>query len=106
MVKYAPSSNRVIANFLKFVEDAIIVGYNIKFDMGFINKIASEENIVIKNKTLDCLEYVKMLFPNLKNYKINLSLKAMGFDQLDDYSTISSAQAIAKIFYKIIDLLC
>ena len=105
MVKLAPSSKEVVENFLKFVEDAILVGYNISFEVNFINRIANNENYAINNKTIDCLEYVKKLYPNLKNYKMNSSLNAMGFEILDDYSCISSAQAITKMFLKIIDLL-
>lgn len=105
MVEHAYPSNQVVVEFLQFADNSILVGYNIGFDYNFIKECAGKENIVIEHKTFDCIPYVKKLFPNLPNYKLNSSIKALGLNELTNNSTMSTATTFTEMFLKIIDLL-
>lgn len=70
-----------IGELLEFIGDATILGYNVNFDIDFINAALnrSGKGRVI-NKTYDVLKYVKRDKLFLKNYKLETVLKEYGFD--------------------------
>lgn len=61
----------VLPELIEFIDDCIIVGYSINFDIGFLNYNLKKLNIPsISNKTIDIMEIVKSQNKFLKSYKL------------------------------------
>lgn len=72
MVKDAPDLAPVLEEFVAFAGDAVLVAHNARFDMGFIQaslkKLGRPE---MPNPSLDTLELARLLFPTMKNHRLN-----------------------------------
>ncbi|WP_026342276.1 PolC-type DNA polymerase III [Paenibacillus fonticola] len=72
MVKDAPDVAPVLAEFVQFAEDAVLVAHNARFDIGFVNaKLKELGQPPLDNPVLDTLELARMLFPTMKNHRLN-----------------------------------
>lgn len=72
MVKNAPNVEEVLPQFVDFAGDAVLVAHNARFDVGFVNgKLKEMGQPEMENPVLDTLELARMLFPTLKNHRLN-----------------------------------
>lgn len=72
MVKGAPDIETVMPQFVEFVGDAVLVAHNASFDTGFIQAFCKRLGIPEPdNPVLDTLEMARMLYPSLKNHRLN-----------------------------------
>ncbi|AZK47756.1 PolC-type DNA polymerase III [Paenibacillus lentus] len=72
MVKDAPDVEPVLKEFVEFVGDAILVAHNARFDIDFVNAKLKELGLSqLNNPVLDTLELARMLFPTMKNHRLN-----------------------------------
>lgn len=66
----------VLDDFLDFVGDSIIVGYNINFDISFINaELKKSGHEILKNKAICLLQETKRQQKLLRDYKLSTVLK-------------------------------
>ncbi|OKP83823.1 PolC-type DNA polymerase III [Paenibacillus sp. P32E] len=72
MVKDAPDLEPVLQEFVDFVGDSILVAHNARFDMGFIQaSLTKLGKPILSNPSLDTLELARLLFPSMKNHRLN-----------------------------------
>lgn len=72
MVKDAPDLEPVLKEFVEFVGDSVLVAHNARFDMGFIQASLKKLGLpVLPNPSLDTLELARLLYPNMKNHRLN-----------------------------------
>ncbi|MFB5759687.1 PolC-type DNA polymerase III [Paenibacillus medicaginis] len=72
MVKDAPGVEPVMEEFVKFVGDAVLVAHNARFDIGFIQATLKKMGLTeLTNPVLDTLELARLLFPTMKNHRLN-----------------------------------
>nr|WP_083180133.1 PolC-type DNA polymerase III [Paenibacillus yonginensis] len=72
MVRDAPDAEPVLRKFVEFAGDSILVAHNARFDVGFINAKLKELGLKeMDNPVLDTLELARMLFPSMKNHRLN-----------------------------------
>lgn len=64
----APALADVIGSFFQFVGEDILVGYNIGFDIKFIQTRTGDD---IKNISFDVLPFVRDVFPDFTQYKLD-----------------------------------
>lgn len=97
MVKDAPTINQAIADFILFVGDSILTGYNVTFDMRFIQKAASEIGYKFNNRVEDCMVHAKSkLF--LSNYTLKSVAKSLNVSLKEAHRALNDALATAKVF--------
>ncbi|MFT3983828.1 MAG: type I-E CRISPR-associated endoribonuclease Cas2e [Lachnospiraceae bacterium] len=66
----------VLDEFLGFVGNAILVGYNVKFDISFLNaELKKSGHAVLTNKTICLLQEAKRKQKLLRDYKLSTVLK-------------------------------
>lgn len=66
----------VLDEFLDFVGRSILVGYNVKFDIGFLNaELKKSGNAILTNKTICLLQEAKRRQKLLRDYKLSTVLK-------------------------------
>ncbi|PWG00730.1 PolC-type DNA polymerase III [Levilactobacillus bambusae] len=76
MVQGSKSEEEVFKEFREWYGDAIIVGHNVTFDMGFMNTGYKRHNMEeITNPIIDTLTLARFLYPNLKSYRLNTLAK-------------------------------
>ncbi|MBS5909859.1 PolC-type DNA polymerase III [Paenibacillus macerans] len=72
MVRDAPDVEPVLRRFVEFAGDAVLVAHNARFDVDFVNAKLKELGLPqMNNPVLDTLELARMLFPTLKNHRLN-----------------------------------
>lgn len=70
MVKDAPKISSVIPDFMKFIQDAILVAHNASFDMSYIKRFAGASDYEVKNKVIDSVEVARATLPHLKHHDL------------------------------------
>lgn len=71
MVKDAPKINEVLPNFITFIEDDILVGHNVNFDINFIyDNLVKINQEPLKNDFVDTLRLSRRLLPNLSHHRL------------------------------------
>ena len=72
MVENALSIEEVLPRFIDFIEDEILVGHNVNFDINFIYdnliKLGKEP---LKNDFVDTLRLSRKLLPNLNHHRLS-----------------------------------
>lgn len=69
----APPFSQLQDKFLGFIGNDTIVGYNVNFDIRFVQ---SHSHLILDNSQYDVLNFVKAVSPNEQNYKLeNLRYK-------------------------------
>ncbi|MEF2965173.1 PolC-type DNA polymerase III [Paenibacillus sp. M1] len=72
MVQGAPDVEPVLKRFVEFAGDAVLVAHNARFDVDFVNAKLKELGLPqMDNPVLDTLELARMLFPTMKNHRLN-----------------------------------
>ncbi|WP_019850661.1 helicase C-terminal domain-containing protein [Desulfitobacterium sp. PCE1] len=76
---------------LNLFQNAIIVGHNVEFDLGFLEHAL---NIHFENTLWDTLEITRILYPNMNKYKLGDLTKSLGLTPLvKAHRALSDAQA-------------
>ncbi|WP_128894204.1 PolC-type DNA polymerase III [Longirhabdus pacifica] len=72
MVKGAQELKPVLEQFVAFAGDAVLVAHNARFDMGFMQANLKENGLSpFTNPVIDTLEFARLLFPTMKNHRLN-----------------------------------
>ncbi|MCT0484596.1 PolC-type DNA polymerase III [Weissella paramesenteroides] len=79
MVRGSKSEKEVFTAFREFYGDAILVGHNVTFDMGFMNEGYERHGMgSITNPVIDTLTLARFLYPNMRSYRLNTLAKHFG----------------------------
>lgn len=69
----------VLDEFISFIKDLTLIGYNVKFDIGFINaELKNNNKERLSNKAICLLEQVKRKNKFLRDYRLSTVLKEYG----------------------------
>ncbi|HZG78948.1 MAG TPA: exonuclease domain-containing protein, partial [Paenibacillus sp.] len=72
MVAGAPEESEVIPQFVEWVGDAVLVAHNARFDTGFLQAACKRHGLPeMPNPVLDTLELARLLYPQMKNHRLN-----------------------------------
>ena len=90
MVKDAPDLKEVMKEFLDFVGDDVIVGYNIaSFDMNIIyDSLMKLEGTPFTNNYIDILHIARRCLSDIDNYKLETVSKYYGFDTIGEHRAL------------------
>lgn len=105
IVKDKPVIEDVLGDFINFIGDGVLVAHNATFDMGFIKANCKKLNIKVDNPVLDTLSLSRVLFPELKNHKLNTLSKHLDVILENHHRAVDDAKATSEIFLKCIDIL-
>jgi len=92
----------VIVSFLNFINSFDLVGYNIEFDMSFINKELIRQKLpVLNNRSYDLREYVRKEKMHLDNYKLETVLLSFGINERVPHRALLDARLIHQLSTKV-----
>lgn len=88
----------------EFVGDAVLVGYNFKFDLSFLNLACRLHGIdIISNRTRDLMTVVKNKVVELDSYKLKSVLLYYGINNDRPHNAVSDARAEMDLTKKLIE---
>lgn len=95
LLQYAPSIDTVIPKILDFIEDDIIVLYDVKF----IEEFLKSNFETLNNQIIDMLPLTRKIFPDLdKNYKLSKVCPKMNINNFKCNSTIDYAYLVMYLY--------
>jgi len=104
-VKDAPYFEEVIDSFLAFLKDSIIAGYNICFDLSFLNEELAKMGYPSLNvPALDVLKMAKRTL-NLKYYNLGYLTQYLRIKAERYHRALEDAYLTSQVFLKIRDIL-
>lgn len=107
MVKNARKVWEVLADFLDFIGDDILLGYNcMAFDSKFLARAGRISNIIIKNKYFDVLPMAKKYQNIIKsnNMKLVEVGKSLGIENPQAHRALADSITTARVYLKILEI--
>ena len=96
-VAKAPSAANAARDALKFIGDALVVGHNVGFDLGFIEEALGDGTRFEQGRYLDTLVIAREGYPDLQNYKLETLSSFFGIDLPQNHRALPDAEATAKL---------
>ncbi len=103
MVADAPVISEVMPSFEEFIEGAVLVGHNARFDCSFV--AAARGGEPLPNPVLDTLRLARTLVPGLRHYRLASLATHFGVRQRPNHRALSDAVATAGVFLKLLKML-
>lgn len=101
-IKKGKAEEIVINELLDFIGQDSLVGYNINFDIKFINECLNRfGKSKVRNMTYDVMKYVKNDKLFLKNYKLETVVKEYGINEKVPHRALEDARIIQKLTEKL-----
>ena len=105
MVMHAPTVDVILPKFLEFCGDDIVVAHNAAFDTGFIKKNARDLGMKFDNTIMDTMTLSHVLLPELGKFTLDRVCKALNIKNEHHHRAVDDANATAKIFVKLYEML-
>ena len=105
MVIDAPAIDKILPEFLKFCEGAVMVAHNADFDMSFIISEGKKLGIERDYTIVDTVALARMLLPHISKYKLDNVAKALNVSLENHHRAVDDAGCTAEIFVKFIEML-
>ncbi|HBF74213.1 MAG TPA: PolC-type DNA polymerase III, partial [Lactobacillus sp.] len=100
MVHGSKSEKEVFTLFREFYGDAIIVGHNVTFDIGFMNAGYQRYDMPeVTNPIIDTLTLARFLYPTLKGYRLNTLAKKFHVSLEHHHRAIYDAESTGHLNY-------
>ena len=105
MVMHAPTVDVILPKFLEFCGDDIVVAHNAAFDTGFIKKNAKDLGMKFDNTIMGTMTLSHVLLPELGKFTLDRVCKALNVKNEHHHRAVDDANATAKIFVKLYEML-
>ncbi|ARD49330.1 PolC-type DNA polymerase III [Sporosarcina sp. P33] len=103
MVENAPEVEEVMAEFIDFIGDAVLIAHNASFDMGFFYASCKRAKIeTIAYPVIDTLELSRFLYPELRNHRLNTLAKKFDIELTQHHRAIYDTEATAHLFLRLL----
>ncbi|GHU99780.1 hypothetical protein FACS1894211_05810 [Clostridia bacterium] len=97
----APGIEDVIADFYKFTQNCTLVGHNVAFDIGFIEKAGEKLGCVFDNEQVDTIRLAQEHIRGLTRFNLAVVCKALNIENTRAHRAASDALATAEILLKL-----
>ncbi|MER1298983.1 type I-E CRISPR-associated endoribonuclease Cas2e [Ligilactobacillus salivarius] len=85
------------------LDDAIIIGYNLNFDLNFLNREYEQyTELKLVNKVIDLLPIVKKQCRFLDNYRLETVLQYFGIENSHPHNALEDVKACIELYEKLI----
>lgn len=105
MLEGAPSMEKVLPEFLKFLGDDVIVAYNASFEMKFLGSELGRAGLPPpSNLVVDVLSMARRLLPGLGNYSLGRVARRLGVEHTQVHRAMGDVSATAGVFLLLLDM--
>lgn len=106
LINNGVSLNEAMISFKNFISDYDLVGFNVNFDIKFINKaLISINQNKLKNKTYDLMRLIKKEKMFLSDYKLSTCLREYGLPCTIPHRAVQDAELIYQLSTKVNEFL-
>ena len=104
MVLNTPEMSEVIADFVKFIDNTVLVAHNgLDFDIKFIKRFAKENNFAVNNQLIDTMILSRQYLSELKRNDLHTIADYFGI-VFRHHRALSDAYATAEIFIELMKI--
>jgi ATP-dependent DNA helicase DinG len=101
-LRQAPRFKDVALQVADYLEDAIFVAHNVKFDYQLLMKEFKAIGIDLVLPRVDTVELAELAFPTMEKYGVEALSRELGVVHDNPHQALSDAQATARIFIEMI----
>lgn len=105
MVRDQPVIEHVLPRFRAFVEDTVLVGHNLAFDMRMLREKEQSTGVCFVNPILDTLLLSALLHPEESQHSLEAIAQRLGVQALGRHTALGDAIVTGEIFLRMIPLL-
>ncbi|MCR4764436.1 MAG: PolC-type DNA polymerase III [Lachnospiraceae bacterium] len=105
MVQDAETIETILPRFLEFIGDAVLIGHNVSFDIGFINQNCRNQGIAADYTTIDTMGLSRHYFPLQANHKLDTLAKTLKVELNGHHRAVNDAECTAGIFLRFLPYL-
>lgn len=103
MVYDKPTIDKILPDFVDFLNDTIIIGHNVQFDLRFLMcELERCDLPLIKNQAIDTVQFCRWTFPELKKYSQGVVADFLGIDKKNAHRASDDAKVCGNIFLECI----
>ena len=100
MLKNGSPLEESIWDLYAFIQDSVLVGYNLSFDLRFLNRALAKLSLgPIHNQTIDLIREAKKRNSFQTNYKFETTLKEYGIDQTVPHRALEDAKLMRELYH-------
>jgi len=105
MVAGAPRVSSVLPAFLEFVDGAVLVGHNVRFDLSFLDAaLARSGRPPLANTTVDTLALARRLLrPDVPNCKLGTLAAVLRLEHRPSHRALDDVHATADLLHRLIE---
>ncbi len=104
MVNDAPTAKEVMPEVMRFIGDAIVVGHNVGFDIGFLSYEAQLVGRAFPPDGLDTIPLARRFCPGLKRFKLDMVASHLNIPTVNRHRALGDASVTAAVFLRILAL--
>lgn len=101
MVKSAPKFEDVADRLMKLIDDDIILGHNVTFDLSFLYWALKRLGRTLEVRYVDTYTLSRKYFKGLENYKLSTICDALNIDQTHAHRALSDCYSTFEVFCKL-----
>lgn len=106
MIASAPDTSSVLSEFKSFIENDILIGHNVNFDINFLyDTILKLENREFKNDFIDTLRISRRFHPNLIHHRLSDMTNYYKIKFENSHRALSDCLATYNLYIKLNDTL-
>lgn len=105
MVRNQPGIESVLPRFRAFVEDTVLVGHNLAFDMSMLREKEQSTGVCFVNPILDTLLLSALLQPEEEQHSLEAIAQRLGVQAMGRHTALGDAIVTGEIFLRMIPLL-
>ncbi|PZE21912.1 ATP-dependent DNA helicase DinG [Paenibacillus xerothermodurans] len=99
MVRDAPPIESVTGDIVPMLQDCVLVGHNVAFDLGFLQRALDEQGYFpFDGKVLDTIDALRVLYPSLSSLQLTLVCHAFGIAHERPHQADSDAEVTALLW--------
>ena len=105
MVVDAPRIEAVLPSFLEFLGDAVVVGHNVRFDLGFLNAaLRRDSRPTLPNRSIDtCALSRRLLRDEVPNHKLGTLATRLRLDHQPSHRALDDALATGDLLHLLLE---
>ncbi|MDR7870349.1 MAG: exonuclease domain-containing protein [Tissierellaceae bacterium] len=102
MLSKAPTLEKVLPRFIEFINDDILLGHNVHFDINFLYDVLMEHlDYKLSNDMVDLLRLSRKVFPDFKNHKLETISINLGVDNSNAHRSLRDCEITYQCFSKL-----